>query len=133
MEIILHLGAHRTASTSFQYYLRKNGARLAASGIGVWGPCQTRNGLMEGVLPRPDSPARPDHAARAQGRIAYKTGTSYGHRDALSVGYDGRFVAGVWIGRPDGTPVPGQFGLAGGNAQCLGHGHLLRVNRARLA
>ena len=47
---------------------------------------------------------------RSPGRIAYKTGTSYGHRDALSVGYDGRFVAGVWLGRPDGTPVPGAFG-----------------------
>lgn len=42
--------------------------------------------------------------------IAYKTGTSYGHRDALAVGYDGRHVIGVWMGRPDGTPVPGAFG-----------------------
>lgn len=42
--------------------------------------------------------------------LAYKTGTSYGHRDAWSIGYDGRHVAGVWIGRPDGTPVPGVFG-----------------------
>lgn len=43
-------------------------------------------------------------------RIAYKTGTSYGHRDALAVGFDGRHVAGVWLGRADGTPVPGAFG-----------------------
>ncbi|SEO57658.1 penicillin-binding protein 1C [Salinihabitans flavidus] len=42
--------------------------------------------------------------------IAYKTGTSYGHRDAWAIGFDGRHVAGVWIGRPDGTPVPGAFG-----------------------
>ncbi|MGY3438569.1 MULTISPECIES: penicillin-binding protein 1C [unclassified Marinovum] len=42
--------------------------------------------------------------------LAYKTGTSYGHRDAWALGYDGRHVAGVWIGRPDGTPVPGVFG-----------------------
>ena len=42
--------------------------------------------------------------------LAYKTGTSYGHRDAWSLGFDGRHVAGVWIGRPDGTPVPGVFG-----------------------
>lgn len=42
--------------------------------------------------------------------IAYKTGTSYGHRDAWAVGFDGRHVAGVWIGRADGTPVPGAFG-----------------------
>lgn len=46
----------------------------------------------------------------AQKRLAYKTGTSYGHRDAWAVGFDGRYVAGVWIGRPDGTPVPGAFG-----------------------
>ncbi|MBZ4023671.1 penicillin-binding protein 1C [Rhodobacter sp. TJ_12] len=43
-------------------------------------------------------------------RIAYKTGTSYGHRDALAVGFDGHHVAGVWMGRADGTPVPGAFG-----------------------
>ncbi|SOC07508.1 penicillin-binding protein 1C [Rhodobacter sp. JA431] len=43
-------------------------------------------------------------------RIAYKTGTSYGHRDALALGFDGRHVAGVWMGRADGTPVPGAFG-----------------------
>ncbi len=44
------------------------------------------------------------------GRLAYKTGTSYGHRDAWAIGYDGAHVVGVWIGRPDGTPVPGAFG-----------------------
>ncbi len=48
--------------------------------------------------------------AGAQGGLAYKTGTSYGHRDAWAFGYDGRHVIGVWIGRPDGTPVPGAFG-----------------------
>lgn len=42
--------------------------------------------------------------------LAYKTGTSYGHRDAWAIGFDGVHVAGVWIGRPDGTPVPGAFG-----------------------
>ncbi len=47
---------------------------------------------------------------RSSGRIAWKTGTSYGHRDALAAGFDGAHVAVVWIGRPDGTPVPGAFG-----------------------
>ncbi|OLT59720.1 hypothetical protein BJP37_12455 [Moorena bouillonii PNG] len=42
--------------------------------------------------------------------IAYKTGTSYGYRDAWSVGYDGRYVIGVWIGRADNTAVPGMTG-----------------------
>jgi penicillin-binding protein 1C len=45
------------------------------------------------------------------GRIAYKTGTSYGYRDAWAIGFDGRHVIGVWVGRPDGTPVPGQSGI----------------------
>ncbi|MCB1427870.1 MAG: penicillin-binding protein 1C, partial [Nitratireductor sp.] len=42
--------------------------------------------------------------------IAYKTGTSYGYRDAWSVGYDGRHVIGVWAGRADNGPVPGISG-----------------------
>ncbi|MDP2061538.1 MAG: penicillin-binding protein 1C [Phaeovulum sp.] len=52
----------------------------------------------------------PPPAGAAPGRLAYKTGTSYGHRDALALGFDGRHVAGVWLGRADGTPVPGAFG-----------------------
>ncbi len=44
------------------------------------------------------------------GRIAYKTGTSYGYRDAWSVGFDGKRTIGVWVGRPDGQPVSGLVG-----------------------
>ncbi len=44
------------------------------------------------------------------GRIAYKTGTSYGYRDAWAVGFDGRITIGVWVGRPDGAPVPSIVG-----------------------
>jgi penicillin-binding protein 1C len=46
------------------------------------------------------------------GRIAFKTGTSYGYRDAWSVGFDGRMTIAVWVGRPDGAPVPGLVGRA---------------------
>ncbi|MFX0545611.1 hypothetical protein ACEWPL_008710 [Roseovarius sp. S1116L3] len=70
MEIILHLGVHRSASTSFQFYLRKNGARLAGSGVGVWTPQQTRRGLMEGILTSPGLFSTAKQAARARGRIA---------------------------------------------------------------
>ncbi|MBY6141425.1 penicillin-binding protein 1C [Leisingera daeponensis] len=52
----------------------------------------------------------PVPAGAHAGTIAYKTGTSYGHRDAWAVGWDGRHVIGVWMGRADGTPVPGIFG-----------------------
>ncbi|WAJ36822.1 peptidoglycan glycosyltransferase PbpC [Pseudomonas sp. GOM7] len=60
--------------------------------------------------------ARPDRDPRAQlaqrPTLAWKTGTSYGFRDAWAIGVGPRHLIGVWIGRPDGTPVPGQFGLA---------------------
>jgi penicillin-binding protein 1C len=52
----------------------------------------------------------PDNAPH--GRIAFKTGTSYGYRDAWAVGFDGRMTIGVWVGRPDGAPVPGLYGRA---------------------
>jgi penicillin-binding protein 1C len=44
------------------------------------------------------------------GRIAFKTGTSYGYRDAWAVGFDGKRTIGVWVGRADGAPVPGILG-----------------------
>jgi len=44
--------------------------------------------------------------------LAWKTGTSYGYRDAWSVGITPRYLIGVWVGRPDATPVAGQFGFA---------------------
>ncbi|WP_299563234.1 penicillin-binding protein 1C [Enterovirga sp.] len=50
----------------------------------------------------------PDSAAA--GRIAFKTGTSYGYRDAWAVGFDRRVTVGVWLGRPDGGAVPGLVG-----------------------
>jgi penicillin-binding protein 1C len=52
---------------------------------------------------------RPPQGAPRRG-IAYKTGTSYGYRDAWTVGYDGRYVLGVWVGRADAAAVPGLSG-----------------------
>jgi penicillin-binding protein 1C len=42
--------------------------------------------------------------------IAWKTGTSFGGRDAWSIGVSGRYVIGVWIGNADGE---GRNGLTG--------------------
>lgn len=57
--------------------------------------------ILSGLPPPPGAP---------ENRLAYKTGTSYGHRDAWAIGFDGQHVIGVWMGRADGTPVPGVFG-----------------------
>jgi penicillin-binding protein 1C len=50
----------------------------------------------------------PDGAAG--GRLPFKTGTSYGYRDAWAVGFDRRQTIAVWLGRPDNVPVPGLTG-----------------------
>ncbi|MFK4825846.1 penicillin-binding protein 1C [Paenochrobactrum sp. BZR 588] len=57
--------------------------------------------ILYGILP-------PEGAARRI--LAYKTGTSYGYRDAWVIGYDGRYVMGVWVGRADGGPIAGLTG-----------------------
>ncbi|OWV84146.1 penicillin-binding protein 1C [Rhizobium sp. R635] len=65
--------------------------------VSVWNVAD----ILSGVIPPAGAPQR---------GIAYKTGTSYGYRDAWSVGYDGRYVLGVWVGRPDNGAVPGLTG-----------------------
>ena len=57
--------------------------------------------ILRGAPPPENAPS---------GRIAYKTGTSYGYRDAWAVGFDARVTVAVWIGRPDGASVPGLVG-----------------------
>ena len=54
---------------------------------------------------RPDAPFR-----ESATRVAWKTGTSFGFRDAWAIGVTDRYTVGVWVGRPDGTPNPGFFG-----------------------
>jgi len=59
--------------------------------------------------------ALPDGWAMGQGlnrqrTVAFKTGTSYGYRDAWSVGFSNDYTVGVWVGRADGTPRPGHVG-----------------------
>ncbi len=56
------------------------------------------------VLTRPFPAGGPDG-------VAWKTGTSWGGRDAWAAGFDARHVVVVWVGRPDGTPLPGATGL----------------------
>src|SRR5690242_21445240 len=59
--------------------------------------------------------ALPDGWAMGQGlarprTIGFKTGTSYGYRDAWSVGFSNDYTVAVWVGRADGTPRPGHVG-----------------------
>lgn len=48
--------------------------------------------------------------AMRERRIAFKTGTSAGYRDAWAAGYSTNWTVVVWVGHADGTPRPGQLG-----------------------
>ena len=50
----------------------------------------------------------PDFAP--SGKLAFKTGTSYGYRDALAIGFDRAHTVAVWVGRADNGAVPGLVG-----------------------
>jgi penicillin-binding protein 1C len=63
-----------------------------------------------------DATPPPGFTRRAAGdgsrRLAYKTGTSYGFRDAWAAGFDGLHTVAVWVGRPDGQPHVGAYGAS---------------------
>lgn len=61
--------------------------------------------ILATSIPPPGAPPQPHPP-----RIAWKTGTSWGHRDAWALGVSATHTVGVWVGRPDGTPLPGQTG-----------------------
>jgi penicillin-binding protein 1C len=75
----------------------KGAARAIAEPLAAW----YVGDILRGAPPPLNAPA---------GRIAYKTGTSYGYRDAFAVGYDRRHTIAVWVGRPDNGSVPGLVG-----------------------
>ncbi len=64
--------------------------------------------ILEGS-PAPDGIATGSAVARPR-RIAFKTGTSFGFRDAWTVGLSADYTVAVWVGRPDGAPRPGELG-----------------------
>jgi penicillin-binding protein 1C len=66
--------------------------------------------IVREILEGGGHPDRPFIEGGSVAPLAWKTGTSFGFRDAWAVGVSGRHALGVWIGRPDGTPNPGFFG-----------------------
>lgn len=76
MKVILHTGAHRCATTSFQEYMRQNTDGLGKQGIGSWGPFRTRNGLFHGIQPGPARVTGRDLTKRARGRLQLNLASS---------------------------------------------------------
>jgi penicillin-binding protein 1C len=101
--VMLYAGIARLGATTPLVERRSGGAplpdatRRLMEPVAAWYVAD----ILRGTPPPQNAPG---------GRIAFKTGTSYGYRDAWSVGFDGRRTVGVWVGRPDGAPVPGLTG-----------------------
>ena len=72
MDVTLHLGAHRCASTTLQRFLRRNATALGDAGVATWGPNRTRDGLFAGLVQRPAAvtPAIARRGLRSCGVIA---------------------------------------------------------------
>jgi len=68
--------------------------------------------LLGGMLSQVERSDLPQawNLARDVPAVAWKTGTSYGHRDAWAVGYSGTYAIGVWVGNLDGRP---ELGISG--------------------
>lgn len=63
------------------------------------------------MLRRPDAESNWQQFNNSQS-IAWKTGTSYGHKDAWAIGLNSTYVVGVWIGNADGEGRPDLTGVA---------------------
>ncbi|MGD9980731.1 MAG: penicillin-binding protein 1C [Hyphomonadaceae bacterium] len=72
---------------------------------------QTAERVLEILASSPHPAGRiPAQVAQGAPQVAFKTGTSYGFRDAWALGVSNGYAIGVWVGRPDGAPRPGATG-----------------------
>ncbi len=90
-------------STSHPDSLRK--APLHVSAGAAWKTLQALEQLQ-----RPSSEGDWQNFTSSQ-RMAWKTGTSFGFRDAWSIGVDPNYTIGIWVGNADGEGRPGLVGV----------------------
>ena len=87
-------------------------ARQAASGRRLLGR-QSASDVLDILRNAPTPSGRmPGRLTVDAPQVAFKTGTSYGFRDAWAAGVAGDLAIVVWVGRADGAPRPGETGRA---------------------
>ena len=108
-ELVQTYGAFTQAGlTSKPRFLKTAGRKSQQRYLLSEGAAWVVGRLLENI-PRPDR-ITSNAVAGKKDVIGWKSGTSYGFRDAWSVGFNGSYRVGVWVGRPDGTPLPGHYG-----------------------
>ncbi len=105
---VLYAGLANRGTVRPLAYLRGDGARRAQSQLFSPETADRINAILRGA---PSLAGRaPAALSAAAPVIAYKTGTSYGYRDAWAAGHAGGLTMVVWTGRADGAPRPGETG-----------------------
>jgi penicillin-binding protein 1C len=89
--------------------LRFTEGEAAAQGTPIFGPVAAWY-VGDILIDAPPPPGLLPDQVREGRHLAFKTGTSYGYRDAWAVGWDAEATIGVWVGRADGTPMPDASG-----------------------
>jgi penicillin-binding protein 1C len=98
------------ANGGFVQALRTRTDAAPDAGHRLFGPAAAwylRDILLGASLP--EGWAMGQGLARAHA-VAFKTGTSYGFRDAWSIGFSNDYTVGVWVGRADGAPSADSIG-----------------------
>ncbi len=80
-------------------------ARLGESGQRLMRPASART-ILDILRDGPPPKGRAPDALTRTEPMAFKTGTSYGFRDAVAIGVAGGYVIAVWTGRADGGARP---------------------------
>ena len=124
-----HYGLALTLGSVEVTLLELTNAYAALARLGLYRPCRLletqprragRRVLSEGaaylvadVLSDTERLAglAPWRSGKGQRRMAWKTGTSYGHRDAWTVAYTPHYTVGVWLGNFSGRPARGLVGI----------------------
>ncbi len=104
--------AHEGKMGELRYERRETGGGMREAGLGtsLFSPgASFMIGEILSDLERPDLPQRMLESSRLP-KVAWKTGTSYGRRDAWSIGFTPRYTVGVWMGNFDGEGVPEMSG-----------------------
>lgn len=93
--------------TDFQMYPNFSGFsnHKTFSPAAVW---STFEAMLQVVRPEEDAQWQQFNTSQ---KIAWKTGTSYGFRDAWAVGVTPKYVVGVWVGNAEGEGRPGLVGV----------------------
>lgn len=108
MAITLNNYKQGKANTFESFKLYQNSKGITGKPLGPAAVWSTFEALLQVARPEEDGNWQQFNTAQ---KIAWKTGTSYGFRDAWAIGVTPKYAVGVWVGNADGEGRPGLVGI----------------------